>query len=123
MSKWTCKDSHRLPCTDEHACGGAFCWRAQGIERMIPKKPLFDYTGGWITFDLTEGKIHRFADRTVIMFPKQWTALPPEQKMTLDGKPITVRGYRVTAWDEYELPIEPLPLKRPSLWKRLVSRK
>lgn len=74
-------------------------------------QPL-QYFGGHMTADLTEGKVHKIAEkdgttRFVVLFPKVWEKFGDrEEKMTMRGK-MDVQMYLVTGWEEHELALVP----------------
>ena len=77
----------------------------------MPKKPMTDYIpgDGYITYDLTEGKVHRLTNedgttRVVIRFPKTWIkATEPHTLSVVGGHSMTMYAYTVTEWGEIEI--------------------
>jgi hypothetical protein len=60
------------------------------------------------TFDLTEGKLVRKPDGSVVMhFPKKWEALPRQTMPTnTPGRMVDWVPYLITEWEEIPLPSE-----------------
>jgi len=76
-------------------------------------KPVHTY-GGYQTFDLTEGKVHRLAQpdgsaKIVALFPKVWTEGPRQTMPLLNGQVVEWKPYWVTEWDEVVLATVPAP--------------
>lgn len=70
-------------------------------------KPTHNYTGH-VTFDLTEGKIHRVTGedgktRIIALFPKTWERGATQAMSAVNGQEVKMRPYRVTEWEEIEL--------------------
>jgi hypothetical protein len=71
-------------------------------------RPTHEYTTHQ-TFDLTECKVHCLVDastgkrRVVVLVPKEWEAGERRDMPAVNGETVSMRPFRVTAWEEIVL--------------------
>lgn len=78
-------------------------------------KPVHTYAG-YLTFDLTQGAVHRLAQpdgsvKVVALFPSKWENVGRQSVAVANGETFNWMMYRVLEWDEVVLKVIPAASK------------